>query len=285
MIQQSVRFQSCGDSMAGQLFLPESSNSTPTLIICHGASEFKENYFDLCAFLAARGITAFAMDMHGHGESAGPRYHVEMRSWIADIRAAIDVLAKYPQIDQKRICAFGLSSGGTAILEAALVEPRLKALIVLDPTVRNSLPLHFNLILRLLLMVGRVKQLLTGRGVRIPLAQMAKGMHFAADPEINQQILSRIEKLKPYLPLPGGDQSFFVDTIKRVGDIKIPVLIIWGERDEVDPVKTGQLLYEALTCTKSLEIVSGNGHAGHLDRHREKVFMLTAAWILQFLSA
>ena len=146
MIQQSVTFQSRGDSMAGQLFLPESTKATPTLIICHGASEFKENYFDLCAFLAARGIGAFAIDMHGHGESAGPRYYVEMRSWIADIRAAIDTLAKYPQIDQQRICAFGLSSGGTAILEAALVEPRLKALIVLDPTVRNSLPLHFSLI-------------------------------------------------------------------------------------------------------------------------------------------
>jgi len=285
MNQQSVTFQSCGDSMAGQLFLPESPGATPTLIICHGASEFKENYFDLCAFLAMRGITAFAIDMHGHGESAGPRYHVEMRSWIADIRAAIDTLAKYPQVDQQRICAFGLSSGGTAILEAALVEPRLKALIALDPTVRNSLPLHFSLIFRFLLMVGRIKELLTGRGVRIPLAQMAKGMHFAADPDINEQILSRIAKLKPYLPLPGGTQSFFVDTIKRVGDIKIPVLIIWGEQDEVDPVKTGQLLYEALTCTKALEIVSGNGHAGHLDRHREKVFMLTAAWVLQLLGA
>ena len=66
---------------------------------------------------------------------------------------------------------------------------------------------------------------------------------------------------------------------------KLDRLIIWGERDEVDPVKTGQLLYEALTCTKALEIVSGNGHAGHLDRHREKVFMLTAAWILQLLGA
>jgi uncharacterized protein len=271
--------------MAGRVFLPETAARFPALIICHGASEHKENYYDLCHFLAARGIATFAIDMHGHGQSGGQRFYVQIPDWVADIRAAIDVLSKHPQIDPAGIGALGLSSGGTAILEAAVVEPRLKTLIALAPTVCNSLSLGHSILFKTLAFFGRIKRGVTGRDLCIPLVHMAKGMHFVADPDINQSVLARIEKEKPYLPLPGGTQSFLVDTIKRVGKITIPVLIIWGEKDEVDPVATGRLLYDALKCKKALEIIPGNGHATHIDRDHEKVFALAASWVLENLSS
>ena len=56
--------------------------------------------------------------------------------------------------------------------------------------------------------MGRIKELLTGRGVRIPLAQMAKGMHFAADPDINQQILSRIYEAQTVSAIAGWNSIF-----------------------------------------------------------------------------
>lgn len=283
MTQQDITFQSVGDTMAGRIFLPESEARFPTLIVCHGASEQKENYFDLCSFLAARGVGSFAIDMHGHGQSGGERYYVQIPDWVADIRAAIDVLEKHPQIDPKRIGAVGLSSGGTAILEAAIVDLRLKGLIALAPTVCNSLSLGHSILFKLLAFLGRIKRGVTGRDLIIPLVHMAKGMHFVADPDINQSVLARIEKEKPYLPLPGGTQSFLVDTIKRVGKITVPVLIVWGEKDEVDPVATGRLLYDALRCKKTLEIIPGNGHATHIDKDHEKVFALAASWALENL--
>lgn len=70
-------------------------------------------------------MAALAFDMHGHGQSEGERFHVNMREWMADIRAAIDFLESHPRVDGSRIDAFGFSSGGTAILEAALVELRI----------------------------------------------------------------------------------------------------------------------------------------------------------------
>ena len=285
MIQQDLSFTSGGDTMAGRIFLPEASARFPTLIVCHGASEHKENYFDLCCFLAARGVASFAIDMHGHGQSGGERYYVQIPDWVADIRAAIDVLSKHPQIDPMRIGALGLSSGGSAILEAAVVEPRLKTLIALAPTVCNSLSLGHSILFKTLALFGRIKLGVTGRDLCIPLVHMAKGMHFVADPEINRSVLARIEKEKPYLPLPGGTEAFLVDTIKRVGKITVPVLIIWGEKDEVDPVATGRLLYDALRCKKTLEIIPGNGHATHIDRDHEKVFALAASWALENLGA
>lgn len=282
--RETVRLKSLGDAMVGILFHPETGTPAPVVIVCHGAGEFKENYFELCEVLAARGVAAFAIDMHGHGESAGERFCVHIHQWVADVQAAIGFLAAHPKMDSKRIGAFGLSSGGTAILEAAVVDPRLKTLVALDATVRNSLPLPMTLFLKLLIGIGRIKQRLTNQQWRVPLAKMG-GLHLASDPEINRRITADTKGLAAFMafPFPGGAQAFFVDTIQRVSQITAPTLVLWGEDDKLDPPQTACLLYAALTCKKALHIIPGNGHVGHLDRHKAKVFALTADWVLQNL--
>ena len=120
----------------------------------------------------------------------------------------------------------------------------------------------------------------------MPLAKMGP-LHLASDPEINAKLVNdpkTIEALMAF-PFPGAAEAFFVDTIKRVPEIKIPTLVIWGEDDQLDPPETAKLLFAALTCKKRLEIIPGNGHAGHVDRHKDKVFALTAEWIFENLPA
>src|SRR6266566_9899959 len=153
--QEPIVLRSLGDELKGVLFLPAATSRSPVLIICHGAGEFKENYFELCELLAGRGVATLAIDMHGHGQSAGERYYVNMRQWVADVQAAIDYLLTHAKIDGKRIGAFGLSSGGTAILEAAVIDPRLKTLVALDATVRNSLPFALSAFLKLFVFLGK----------------------------------------------------------------------------------------------------------------------------------
>jgi alpha-beta hydrolase superfamily lysophospholipase len=283
--RESVCLSSHGDELAGVLFLPESQQKAPVLIICHGAGEFKENYFELCEVLASRGVATLAIDMHGHGASAGERYYVNMRLWVSDIQGAIDFLLTHPRIDGKRIGAFGLSSGGTAILEAAMVEPRLKALVALDATVRDSMPRPLALCMRLLVLAGKLKMWLTRRDLRVPLAKFSNSFKMAADPEIERRLQAdpRLKEAYMDFPFPGASQAFFVDTLTRVSSISAPTLILWGEEDKVDPPETGRLLYEALACQKQLHIIPGNGHVGHLDRNRDKVFALTADWVLKTL--
>jgi pimeloyl-ACP methyl ester carboxylesterase len=283
--KESVRFQSLGDEIVGTLFLPPADAPLPVLIVCHGAGEFKENYSEMCERLAERSVACLAIDMHGHGQSGGERFYVEMHQWVADIQAAIDFLLTRPEVDGHRIGAFGLSSGGTAILEAGIVEPRLKALVGLDATVRNSLPFMESFVLKALVRVGELKRLLTKRDFRVPLAKISVGPKMASDPEINQRLISDPHSLEAFmaLPLPGAEQAFFVDTLTRVSRITAPTLVIWGEDDKLDPPETGRLLCDALTCKKQLQVVPGNGHVGHLDRNRAKVFALTGDWVLENL--
>lgn len=283
--REPVSLRSLGDELAGMLFLPDSSRTAPAVVVCHGAGEFKENYFELCETLAARGVAALAIDMHGHGDSAGDRFCVEMRQWVADVQAAIDFLDGHPRIDGERIGGFGLSSGGTAIFETALIDDRLKTLVALDATVRNCLPIGLQFCMGFLLLAGRLTKLLTRHDLRISLAKLT--IPLAADPEVDRRLRSdpRARAALTAFPFPGGAEAFFVNTLKRVSGIKIPTLILWGAEDEVDPPETARLLYDALSCEKQLHIIPGNGHVGHLDRNREKVFELTAAWAMKTLAA
>jgi hypothetical protein len=82
VLRQDVGFRSVGENLAGTIFYPETAPS-PAVLICHGAGEFRENYFELAEFLAERGVAAMPVDMHGHGGSGGERYHVNMQHWAA----------------------------------------------------------------------------------------------------------------------------------------------------------------------------------------------------------
>jgi alpha-beta hydrolase superfamily lysophospholipase len=282
--RESVCVRSQGEDLAGQLFLPKMANPSPVLIVCHGAGEFKENYFEMCELLASRGVASLAIDMHGHGDSAGERFYVSMGQWVADVRAAVDFLVTHPRIDANKIGAFGLSSGGTAILEAAIVDARLKALVALDATVRNSLPLPMTIFLKALLFVGKIKKFFTNEDLRVPLAKMGK-FSLASDPEVDARLQKDPRGLAAFMafPFPGGSQAFFVDTLKRVSRIQAPTLVLWGEDDKLDSPATARLLFGALSCEKQLNIIAGNGHVGHLDRNKDKVFALTAEWALKTL--
>ena len=284
--QELVSFESLGDSIKGLLTLPENRPvPPPVLIISHGAGEFKENYIEMSEALAKRGIASLALDMHGHGDSGGVHYQIDMKEWTADIRAAVDFIETRADLDAKRIGALGLSSGGTAILEAGVQDQRIKALIPLDATIMDTLPVAISVLMKFLSVLGSLKRKLTGKDIRISLVSMLKDLELASDPEINARLRQDPGKLKAFMafPLPGAKQAFIVDTIKRVHLIKQPTLVIWGAEDKLDPISTGECLYNTLTCEKALEIVAGNGHVGHLDRNRHEVFELAARWLLKHL--
>ncbi len=280
-----VSFKSLGVEIVAYFVHSQLPGPGPLLIISHGAGDYKENYLEMAAYLAERGIASLVLDMHGHGGSGGQLYHVSMKEWIADFQAALDYLETRPDVDMNRIGAFGVSSGGTALLETALVDPRLRALIPLDATVMNTLPWSLTLLMGTLSMVGHLKRFITGTDLRISIAKMLDDVQLASDPVVNARLQVDPGKIRAFqnFPLPGASAAFFVDTIRRVPKITAATLVLWGEEDQLDPVSTAHALFKALNCTKKIDIIEGNGHAGHMDRNRIRVFDATADWLLQHL--
>jgi uncharacterized protein len=273
---------SLGDPLSAALFKPSGAPPFPALVICHGALEYKEHFFELGEYLAERGVLSLIPDMHGHGESGGERFHVDMTEWVPDVQAALASLETLTEVDTVRIGAFGFSSGGTAVFEAAIIDPRIKFLIGLDATVRDSMSPSEAVVFKTLNAFGVIKRAITGKELRLSLAKMAETLRVASDPQVNEEITKDPRLIEAYssYPLPGAYQCFFVDTLTRVGKITVPTLVMHGEQDKLDPPETARLLFAALTCEKRLEILPGSGHVGIKDIQKQRVMELTAEWVL-----
>lgn len=156
----------------------------------------------------------------------------------------------------------------------------------MDPTVLAACPLPAAVLLRCVILLARCKRWLTGSDLRVPILKLTGGMRMASDPEVNRRLFAdeRILEAARSFPLPGATDCLFMDTLRRVGSITAPTLVIWGAEDEVDPPESGRLLYEGLTCKRDLQVIAGNGHVGHLDRNRAQVYDLTARWALENLT-
>jgi len=287
MSKEKIEIPIDREKVAGVLFKTNTNpkNPSPCLVICHGAFEYKENFFDLAAYLAKQGLSSAVIDMPGHGESSGDRFHINIDRWVQAIRATVDYLTTRPDIDERRIGAFGFSSGGTAVLEAALAEPRLKALITLDATVRNYLNLWDTFTFKAINVIGILKKKITGTDLHLKLVHVLKNAQVAHDPNVNQSIVSDPKMIAAYsaFPLPGAAPCAFVDTIRRIDKISIPTLILHGKEDHIDPPETAEMIFKTLTCEKALELLPQSGHCGHLDTHKDKMMQLTAEWALKHL--
>jgi pimeloyl-ACP methyl ester carboxylesterase len=205
--------------------------------------------------------------------------------WVPDVRAAVDYLDGCPQIDPKRIGAFGFSSGGTAVLEAATTDRRIKMLVTLAATVRGVRDPFLALACRSLILLGRASRLLRGKDLRIPFVGSLDSVRFAEDDEANRAILRdpRVREAYGAVPFPGSADSYFVRTIRRVGEIRAPTLVLHGGSDRIDPPSSARLLFRNLTCSKSVHILLNTGHAAHLDAGRLNVMELTASWVKEYL--
>jgi len=163
--RSEVSFDSGGLRCAAWLYRP--AGATACVVLAHGWTGVREQRLDAYAErFADAGLAALVFDYRHFGASEGePRSLLDIRSQLADWRAAVAYARTLDGIDWSRVALWGSSFSGGHVIETAAADPRIAAVIAQVPFVDGLVNLS---------RLGRKHALrLTAAGLRDQLGALA----------------------------------------------------------------------------------------------------------------
>jgi predicted esterase len=188
-----------------------STNGTAVLL-SHGSGGSRERVAAHVRMLARHGYGVLALDNPGDGESEGHSNGLGSNAQPA-LDAAIGWLARRPDVDPRRIAAFGSSLGAEVLLQAAAREPRLRA-VVADGSARPRDAQRAG-------DPGLPERVVTE--LALQAARAVSGMR---EPPSLVGIMPRIAP-RPVLLIAGGDDPNEIPTNRRYRDAGGPTVQLW----------------------------------------------------------
>jgi pimeloyl-ACP methyl ester carboxylesterase len=129
---EELKVERDGYEATGYLHLPESasgSNPVPAVLVMCGGDMYKEDREQYAEGALAAGLAAFVVDGPGTGQTTFPHAPESVVAW----QEALGALANRPEIDGKRLGAFGVSRGGLWVLRLAALDERVRAVAAIAP--------------------------------------------------------------------------------------------------------------------------------------------------------
>ncbi len=295
-------------------FPPASGGKAPAVLLAHGFGGSKEDMRSSAAQLAERGYAVLTWSARGFGRSTGqialnsPDYEVK------DVRQLVDWLAKRPEVrldaaGDPRVGIAGGSYGGAIALMAAAYDGRVDAIVpqitwhdladALFPDATGRGPMNgvFKKMWAGIFFGSGADRLASGRG----LPEMATGgagptgdgggMPVPTAEQVRcGRFLPEICEMYQEVAESGRATQAAVDLLRRSspisvpGKIKIPTLLIQGQRDSLFPLSHADANARAIAAAGAPVEVAwlSGGHDGG-DGEPDWVFDRTATWFDRWL--
>lgn len=110
-------------TVAGEFRIAQGEGRLPVAVLMHGSGGIGPNIEMWSRLLNAQGVSTFAIDgFTGRGlvTTSADQARLGRLNLILDIYRALEILAKHPRVDPRRIVLIGFSRGGQAAFYAAL---------------------------------------------------------------------------------------------------------------------------------------------------------------------
>lgn len=247
-MQEKILFKdSEGNKVVGILSNPTRSKEKPIIIMCHGSQTDKGAFHitRLEEIFNKEGISTFRFDFFGHGESDGKYEDLTISKAVDDILRTIDFLKKK---GYSKIGLTGSSFGGMAAL---LVAARTKDLYIL--ALKSPVSDYLE----------RMKNDLE----KYPLDKWKREgfIYKKNNVKMNYSFFEDAKKINSY------------EEIKK---IKIPTLIVQGDKDESLLLGQGKKTASVIENCK-LEIIDGADHDYSKKEDFEKMLKLISEFIIK----
>jgi alpha/beta superfamily hydrolase len=152
--EKTIDFAVDGQKVIGTLNLPDGVTKPPVVLILHGFTgnrheleipAVKEGIFDRATRMwAEEGVASLRIDFRGSGDSDGEFADTTLDGQIKDALAALDYLAKLPEVDAGKMALVGWSMGGAVgSAVAARTEQDLDAVALWAPGTNMGSALTF----------------------------------------------------------------------------------------------------------------------------------------------
>jgi pimeloyl-ACP methyl ester carboxylesterase len=242
-----VSFHNGAVTLSGTLCIPRAPGRHPAVVLLQGSGG--ETRWGTNRFIADRfargGIAALVYDKRGSGASTGDWKMSSYDDLADDAIAGIDLLASRPDIDAKRIGLHGHSEGGIIAPIASVRAPSKVAFIVAEDTVAGFVrDQDVYRVSHQIRQAGftdaQVERALELYKLMIEVLRGAKPYH-----ELETASRSvRNEEWYQWLATP-PERSYLWTWYPKVGNldtlvfwkqVHAPVLLIYGERDQLEPV-------------------------------------------------
>jgi dienelactone hydrolase len=285
-----------GGKLAGTLAMPSGAGPFPVVLLLSGSGQqdrdetiFGHKPFLVVADRLARaGIASYRFDDRGTGKTTGAVK--DLYTEIADAGAIVDVLAKQPKIDPKRIGVIGHSSAGAVAPNVAVAHPvafvALLAGITLSGRDYSAVQTAHSLELTgasadAIAQQKRDQDTITAAAVKDPnsvkavlvarvrpLMQQQLG-HAPSDAEVDAVIAKPLAELtNPWLV-----SYFRIDPRESWKKLSIPVLLLVGDKDTQVPADMTIMALNGATTHATTRTFPGLNHlfqhakTGELDEY------------------
>lgn len=251
---QSINVPDNGFSLAGTLSLPSAASGSagklPAVVLVAPASQTDRDGVtagvpvigELAGALADAGFAALRYDNRGTGQSGGRPDAATLDDYAEDARAAVKFLADRDGIDEDRVALLGYGDGGYIALLAASKEKKIKAVVLVNaPSVNGAA-----------LTIERQERALA----QSHLSDAEKQQRIALQKQVQQAVLTgkgwdgvpAAVRRQSDTPLFKSFLTF--DPAQVMEDVRQPILIVQGDRDEQVPPADAQQLEQLANARK-----------------------------------
>lgn len=212
------------------------------VVALHGMNDYSNFFDEPGRYLAAHGVAAYAYDQRGFGEGPHPGFWASGAAMAEDLRTATGlVAARHPGVP---LYILGESMGGAVAMLAVAGDPppHVRGLILSAPAVwgRSSMGLFQRAALWLAYQLVPGMEL-TGEGLKItPSDNIAMLRALSADPLVIKA--TRIDAIHGLVDLMDAAAA-------AAPDLRLPALVLYGEKDEVVPADPTWRMIDSLPAS------------------------------------